>query len=223
MLVYLSLLDTDEDKKHFSILYETYNRQLLYVAVKMLHNQEQAEDCVHETFMRLVKHIDKIDARTYKVLERFRKEQQSGKDIKLTEYLDTLEKEKKMVCYKTWGYLVTILKSIIINFLRKESRFISINDSKDIFTGYGPDMEEEVIRDRELSELKKNIAKLPETYQQVLMLQYFHELSSSEIGQILGKSSDNIRHISKRARDKLRTLMVRGGYLYDELSDKKGF
>ena len=84
-------------------------------------------------------------------------------------------------------------------------------------------MEEEVIRDRELSELKKNIAKLPETYQQVLMLQYFHELSSSEIGQILGKSSDNIRHISKRARDKLRTLMVRGGYLYDELSDKKGF
>lgn len=65
MLVYLTLLNTDEEKEKFSTLYDTYYKQLLYVAIKMLNNQEKAEDCVHETFLRLIKHIDKIDNRVY--------------------------------------------------------------------------------------------------------------------------------------------------------------
>jgi RNA polymerase sigma-70 factor (ECF subfamily) len=45
----------------------------------------------------------------------------------------------------------------------------------------------------------------------VLALQYYHELSAAEIGKLLGKSPDNIRHISMRAKKKLQSLLKKNG------------
>lgn len=61
MLIYLSLIDEPTDKEKFIDLYESYYRLMLYVAIGILHNQEEAEDAVQEACISIAKNIKKIE------------------------------------------------------------------------------------------------------------------------------------------------------------------
>lgn len=54
MVIYLSMLDTQEDKDKFEQLYISYRDMLYYVAYNIVKNEQQAEDAVHQTFLRLI-------------------------------------------------------------------------------------------------------------------------------------------------------------------------
>lgn len=60
MLIYLSIIEAEEDKGRFQLLYHTYKRLMLYIAYEILHDQQDAEDAVHEAFLRLAEIIEKI-------------------------------------------------------------------------------------------------------------------------------------------------------------------
>ena len=51
------------------------------------------------------------------------------------------------------------------------------------------------------------LKQLKEPYQEVLALQYYHELTPNEIAKEMGKTPDNIRHISMRAKRKLQDIL----------------
>lgn len=55
--------------------------------------------------------------------------------------------------------------------------------------------------------LRKVIRRLPDQYQQVIVLRYINELNSGEIAQTLGKSEGAIRTLQCRALEKLRSLL----------------
>ena len=55
--------------------------------------------------------------------------------------------------------------------------------------------------------LKKAILKLPENYQQVIILKYINELPNSEISAALGKPEGTVRTIQFRALRQLRSLL----------------
>ena len=58
--IYLSMLDTDEDKHSFEELYYKY-RQLMYsVAYKILNNKEDSEDAVQKAFLAIANNFGKI-------------------------------------------------------------------------------------------------------------------------------------------------------------------
>lgn len=57
----MNLIDTQDDKEKFNLLYEKYKNLLYYIAVCRTHSNEAAEDCVQETFFHIAKHFDKID------------------------------------------------------------------------------------------------------------------------------------------------------------------
>lgn len=57
---YLSIIDNEQDKDRFEQLYRTYKQDMYAVAYRILHNQFDAEDAVHDAFIRIAKNIEKI-------------------------------------------------------------------------------------------------------------------------------------------------------------------
>ncbi|MCD8364390.1 MAG: sigma-70 family RNA polymerase sigma factor [Clostridiales bacterium] len=60
MLLFFSMLDGEEEKSRFAIVYEKYRYFLWYLANERLHDAYLAEDAVQETFLALTRHMDKI-------------------------------------------------------------------------------------------------------------------------------------------------------------------
>lgn len=60
MLVYLSMIEGPEDRNKFEIVYEQYKNLMYYVAYRILREERDAEDAVHNAFVRIAEHIEKI-------------------------------------------------------------------------------------------------------------------------------------------------------------------
>ena len=61
MFLYLTMVDTPEEKRKFERLY-TAHRQVMYVAARrILRDEYLAEDAVHQAFVRLIGQLDKAD------------------------------------------------------------------------------------------------------------------------------------------------------------------
>ena len=60
MLIYLSLLDTDEEKTKFEKLYAKYKKLMICAAYDILNDSQFAEDAVHEAFIRIAKNFSKV-------------------------------------------------------------------------------------------------------------------------------------------------------------------
>jgi len=60
MLIYLQIIESEEDKHKFEVIYERYKDELFAIANNILHNEYDAEDAVHHGFMRLAENILKV-------------------------------------------------------------------------------------------------------------------------------------------------------------------
>ena len=58
---FLNLLDTQTEKEKFIELYDTYKDLLYWIALKRTNCNEDAEECVQETFFYIAKHFEKIN------------------------------------------------------------------------------------------------------------------------------------------------------------------
>ena len=61
MLVYLQLISTVEDQTKFTELYKTYQGLMFHVAKNILHNDQDAEDAVHQAFVNIAESIESIE------------------------------------------------------------------------------------------------------------------------------------------------------------------
>lgn len=58
---YLSLIDTESDRRSFEMLYNSYRKQMLSVARSVLSSDSEAEDIVHDVFVKVAsKHMTTI-------------------------------------------------------------------------------------------------------------------------------------------------------------------
>ena len=60
MLIYLQMIESEEDKSKFEKLYNQYRHLMFSVANKILNNQYDAEDAVHQAFVSIIDNLDKI-------------------------------------------------------------------------------------------------------------------------------------------------------------------
>lgn len=51
--LYLAYLDTEQDKKRFEEIFMSYRKQMISLAFSILKNQEDAEDAIHNVFLRI--------------------------------------------------------------------------------------------------------------------------------------------------------------------------
>ena len=58
--LYLSMVETGEEKDRLEFLYTEYKQLMLKTAVTILRNKELAEDAMHEAFLRVIKNISKF-------------------------------------------------------------------------------------------------------------------------------------------------------------------
>ena len=57
MLIYLMVLDTEEERIKFVRLYEEYRNRMHYTASILLKSEIEAEDIVHDTFLTLTDYL----------------------------------------------------------------------------------------------------------------------------------------------------------------------
>ncbi|MBR2043921.1 MAG: sigma-70 family RNA polymerase sigma factor [Clostridia bacterium] len=62
LILYLSVLDTQEEKDKLEQLYINYKKLIYSIAFEYMRNSFLAEDAVHNTFLKLTNYLDKIDA-----------------------------------------------------------------------------------------------------------------------------------------------------------------
>ena len=60
MLIYLTMIDSPEDQDKFIEIYNHYKDYLQHLALEILHNFDDAEDAVQETFFYVAKNLNKI-------------------------------------------------------------------------------------------------------------------------------------------------------------------
>ena len=60
MVIYLQMIDDPRDRSKFEQLYTKYKDLMHYTAYKILRNDRDAEDAVHDAFLAIVRNIEKI-------------------------------------------------------------------------------------------------------------------------------------------------------------------
>ncbi len=60
MLIYLNLIDTEEEKSKFEKIYNNYRYIMFYVAKGILKDDYLSEDAVHNAFINIAKNMDNI-------------------------------------------------------------------------------------------------------------------------------------------------------------------
>jgi len=58
--IYLAMIDGEEDKNKFELLYITYRKLMFCVANRILNDERLAEDAVHQTFLKILENFDKV-------------------------------------------------------------------------------------------------------------------------------------------------------------------
>lgn len=61
LLMFLSALESDRDRRAFVQLYERHHRRMEMAAMGILQNQSDAEDAVQNAFMQVIRHFEKTD------------------------------------------------------------------------------------------------------------------------------------------------------------------
>jgi len=60
LLVYLSMLDSSDDRYKFEVIYNTYKQLMYYIADDILGDTTDSEDVVHEAFLKIIEVFEKI-------------------------------------------------------------------------------------------------------------------------------------------------------------------
>ena len=69
MMLYLQMLETPEEKVQFEEIYLKYRSAMFRAAEGILHNDQDAEDAVHNAFLRIIKRFSRFQKIPVKDLE----------------------------------------------------------------------------------------------------------------------------------------------------------
>lgn len=161
---------------YFREIYENYRDEMFYAAYEILHNQQDAEDVIHETFVTLLECPGKI---------------------------------RKNSPQKNWNYILTILKNKSYNLIKRRK----YHSDREFVIEMLEDVMDETVDGKFIQMEQKEfvmeaLRQMNKTYRDILILQYYHEMSIVEIARLFGKTPDNIRHLSVRAKRKLKKLLL---------------
>lgn len=62
LAIYLAMLETEEDQRRFTKLYETYEKKVYAVALRILGDTARAEDAAQQTWFQLLKNWGRVSA-----------------------------------------------------------------------------------------------------------------------------------------------------------------
>ena len=144
----------------------------------------------------------------YKVALSVVREPQLAEDMvsqTLCEMIDNLEKIRAVDCCKLRGYIVSFVRNVSVDFVRKRDRqgkyFFLTGEEAEVAAEDSVD--ENLIRMAEIDALKRGFARLSENDRPLLTMKYFDGLSDEEIAARLGVDKASVRTYLMRARNRL--------------------
>lgn len=188
MLLFLNIIDTEEEKDKFRKVYEKYGRLMHYVAAKILGDQVLAEDVVQEAFLRIAKNIHKI------------------KEVESKESKNFVLIITKNVSYD------------FINKRKEECIDMDVLlyiKSEEVMQQAGGQMAAAWENDRIYETIIHNIQGLPKQLRDVMYLELVHDMNKKQIAEVLGISHDAARKRSQRAKARLADLLRKEGISYE--------
>lgn len=61
LALYMPFIDDEDEKDKFEIIYNEYRKRMVSTAYSVLRNAEDAEDTVHNTFIKIAQNMKAID------------------------------------------------------------------------------------------------------------------------------------------------------------------
>lgn len=61
MLIYAAIIDSEEEKTKFELIYQQYRHLMYNIAYEILHDEHYAEDVVHDAFVKIIENLEKVD------------------------------------------------------------------------------------------------------------------------------------------------------------------
>ena len=110
-------------------------------------------------------------------------------------------------------YLFTIARNKALNYMKKHKRETLMGDDLSEKSEEYAAFESEMFRRDERRALFQAIERLKPDYAEVLHLLYFEEMSYLEAGGGMKKSQKQIENLAMRARQALRAIMTKEGYV----------
>lgn len=212
MLSFFELLDTQDEKDKLLLLYECFENQLYLTAYSKTKDKQKAEDMVQDTFVTMTKYLDKISEESYESLEKYQKIKKKRRTLTWKEYAD---KTKDVHGGKAKAYLEAVLKTHISQFYREENKIDTAqmdDNTEDMFVSPRELPENELMKKEYETLLIELLIGMKYPYKEVLYLKYYNDLSAREIGDVLGKSEENVRQIARRGCKMLEIELRKKGY-----------
>ena len=171
--MYLSIVETEEQRSMVERLYIDQKQTMYHTAFAILKNKQDAEDAVHEAFLRIITNIDKLS------------------DI-------GSEKIK--------SFVIIVVKNIAIDIYRKRQKNVIVDVPEDDDANIS-EVERKVLESSEYDILNKVVGMLPETQRNVLILKYYHDMTTADISAMLCVTASAVRTRICRAERKLAKLL----------------
>lgn len=171
------------DRAEFARLVETYSGVIYRLAVKMLANEQDAEDVLQETFIKAYKHLDNFNGRSKLSTWLYR--------IASNEALMLLRKRKQ----------VPLSIEEPVEFMEDEQEPLQIKDWCCL-------PEPELMSAEARKYLDKALEDLPPSMRVVFLLREIEGLSTRETSEILELSESAVKTRLSRARMRLRDLLT---------------
>lgn len=173
MLIYLSMIENENDILKFEDLYSRYKQLMFYIANQILSDEYLSEDAVHISFIKIAKNINKIN------------------DIDSN---------------KTKSFITLLTKRTSIDIYRKNKKENTIS-LETCYSDINLESSSNFIEGSDTL-IIESISKLPETYKEVFILKYRHDLTNKEISKILNISKDSVEKRIQRGRKKLQNILI---------------
>ena len=184
ILLLVKAVGEDTDKRFVEELYNAYSEKLYMVAYQILHHHFDAEDCVQDTFMQVIDHIDMFRA------------------------ADEAGRKKLLVIYCRNAAINLYHKNRRRNTVPLTVRNDDGENEELDIPDTAPSVDDQIISEENCQEVRRIIDRLKPEYRDIVILKCYGRMSYSEIARTLHVSEELARNRFVRAK---RQIMKLGG------------
>lgn len=183
-MIYLTMLETEADKVIFEKLYEEKRQKMHFVARKILHDETNAEDAVHNGFINLANNFAKYRSKSYDELVRI-----------------------CTIIVKNAAIDIIRENSRRYSFVEGDGFY------EDSISDITPDILDKIIEQHDSALLDEALKELEEGERGILYLQYAAGYKPKKIGEMLNMSSAEVRKKTHISRNKLAEILKEKDFL----------
>ena len=186
IILFMDMLDDEEEKSKFRIIYEKYKKHMFYTANDILKDHHRSEDALQLALYRVAKNICNIEI---------------DNEAQLKRYLEIITKNVALTMLKK--------KNKQYGFEKLIGDFEA--ETEELVSGFAMPEEELMIK-LENENLYKAISTLDDRERDMILLYYFYEMPIKDVAVIFDVNYEFAKKRMQRIVKKLEKILRKGGF-----------